>query len=312
MKIAPKLAIVTTLRAPENIIQSFVNYHLNIGIDQLFLFFDDPNDPSIIKFSNHPKITTIKCTNKHWEKTGCHKNSDIETRQTHNADLALSQAKKQGIDWITHIDIDELIHTEKKNIKEILSTIDQTTAYLWMQTLEAIPTKLETTNPFIEINNFKIPQKNNTIKQETLSSTLFHNEYFRGHIGGKSFTRTRSDVKSLKIHRPEPLENHTLTAQTTKETMLLHYDCYDYKSWLEKWERRYDGSANFTGRENRNKQFSEFKNYRKSNNKNDLLKFYKKLYLTPEKIIKQLIKNNYARNINIDKKLFSPPKKNKW
>jgi len=304
MKIPPKLALVTTLKTSENIIKSFVNYHLNIGIDRLYLFFDDPYDPSIDIFLKRPNITVVKCTSAHWKKIGCNENSDIEIRQTLNADLALAWAKLEGIDWITHIDADELIYTEKQSIKSILSTLNKDTSYLWMPTLEAIPSKLETVNPFTEINNFKIPQENNTINLDKLSSTLFYNEYFRGHIGGKSFARTQGKIKSLRIHKPEPVRNNKLIENTIKNSMLLHYDCYDYKSWLEKWRRRYDGSARFTGRDNRNKQFEEFKVVFENNRTDALLALYKKLHLIPQDTIELLKKLGYAKNININARLF--------
>jgi hypothetical protein len=36
--------IVTTLQAPLHETLMFVNYHLNIGADHIYLFFDDPGD----------------------------------------------------------------------------------------------------------------------------------------------------------------------------------------------------------------------------------------------------------------------------
>jgi hypothetical protein len=41
------VAIVTTCRGAGHTIRSWINYHLHIGFDHLFLFFDDPNDEAI-------------------------------------------------------------------------------------------------------------------------------------------------------------------------------------------------------------------------------------------------------------------------
>ena len=305
-----KIAITTTLKAPKSITSSFINYHLNIGIDHLYLFFDNPNDPSIPIYVNHPNITVIRCTAEHWKRVGCNKTSDIEIRQTLNADLAFSLSKQSNIDWIAHIDVDELIYTEKQSIKSILSKLtNSSVSFLSLPPFEAIPKNIKTPNPFTEINTFKVLKHKNSIQEtgeasEKLNSVLFLNEYFRGHTGGKSFTKTNSAIKSLKIHKPQAYANETLKETSIENAMLLHFDCYDYKSWFLKWERRYNGSAKFTGRENRNRQFNKFKKHYETGNQEDLLNLYKKLHIISEETIEKLKRLGYAKSIRISKNLF--------
>eukprot|EP01126_Amoeba_proteus_P008294 TRINITY_DN1305_c0_g2_i13.p1 TRINITY_DN1305_c0_g2~~TRINITY_DN1305_c0_g2_i13.p1 ORF type:complete len:100 (-),score=10.03 TRINITY_DN1305_c0_g2_i13:561-860(-) len=43
----PSAGIVTTLKGAKSTLESWLYYHLSIGFDKIFLFFDDPNDPSI-------------------------------------------------------------------------------------------------------------------------------------------------------------------------------------------------------------------------------------------------------------------------
>ena len=40
--VSRRAAIVTTLRNTESVLASFLDYHLSIGFDHVFLFFDDP------------------------------------------------------------------------------------------------------------------------------------------------------------------------------------------------------------------------------------------------------------------------------
>ena len=45
-----KVAVVSTLKMPEGRskpVDSFLRYHLSVGFDHIFLFFDDPADRSI-------------------------------------------------------------------------------------------------------------------------------------------------------------------------------------------------------------------------------------------------------------------------
>jgi len=37
-----KVALISTVKGPTNEILMFVHYHLNSGLDEIILFFDDP------------------------------------------------------------------------------------------------------------------------------------------------------------------------------------------------------------------------------------------------------------------------------
>lgn len=56
-----KMCTVTTLMAPLNQTLSFVNYHLNIGIDHMFLFFDNPDDEAIDALKDYKRVTCFGC-----------------------------------------------------------------------------------------------------------------------------------------------------------------------------------------------------------------------------------------------------------
>lgn len=301
-----KIATVTTLNASLEDTLTFVNYHLNSGIDRIYLFFDNPYDAAIAIFKDHPQITCTACTIQHWEEIGCSAKSHIEIRQTLNADCALQWCRTTDIDWIAHIDVDELIYCSQKSTKDILATLEPNISYLSMQPLEAIPAGINCENPFKELKNFKvlIRDKEQLELLPRKNETLYLGEYLRGHLSGKSFTRVSDKIKSLNIHKPTAHQLDSLTEVQHDSIFILHYDCYNYENWLKKWNRRYDGTANFQGRLNRNKQFMEFVHALESAEPDQLIKLYKKLYLLSPETIELLKDINAVKTILINEGMF--------
>ena len=113
---APKIAIVTTLRDAGLVLDSFIQYHLAIGFDHLFLFFDEPNDPSLDRARQYEAVTAIEnddSLRRQWEASrlfaldsGLRRFVDKEVmgRQELNAGLAVQMAVEKKIDWLLHID----------------------------------------------------------------------------------------------------------------------------------------------------------------------------------------------------------------
>ena len=67
MEKTPKIAIVSTVKGPLNELLMFINYHLNIGIDQIILFFDDPQDTCIDQIdAKYKNVHAVKCTEEYW------------------------------------------------------------------------------------------------------------------------------------------------------------------------------------------------------------------------------------------------------
>src|SRR5712692_1623738 len=54
-----RVCIVATVREPVPIVESFIRYHLMVGVTHFFLFFDDPNDVAIDVARWYPQVTAI-------------------------------------------------------------------------------------------------------------------------------------------------------------------------------------------------------------------------------------------------------------
>src|SRR5437870_9562250 len=118
-------AIVTTLKQPGPSLASFLRYHSAIGFARIFLFFDDPSDSYIQtarKFRNVWIIKNDARLRRKWRETrtaltnpSLYQFVDVElkVRQTLNVEIAIELARRENIDWLLHIDCDELFYPSK-------------------------------------------------------------------------------------------------------------------------------------------------------------------------------------------------------
>ena len=114
-------AIVCTLRAaPPNSVQTFISHHLKLGFSQLYLFFDDPDDPAldvalaaaaggsvtpIVRNAALEAEQRVRCSL--YNKLCTAIPTEIMARQQLNCETAAQRAVAAGIDWLLHIDVDE-------------------------------------------------------------------------------------------------------------------------------------------------------------------------------------------------------------
>jgi hypothetical protein len=291
MAIKNKICSVTTLKAPLNQTLSFVNYHLNIGIDHMFLFFDE-SDRAIEELKNYERVTCFKCDRKHWNKYSKDKDISIEKKQRINSKIALKISIKKEFNWIIHIDSDELIHI-KKNLKSYLSKVKKKFDYVRFPTLEVVPEKIKYNNRLKELKLFK------------RNFGKISKKYYKGNIAGKSFTRVSDKIDNLGIHIPEAKEGNILRYKFSLRGRILHFDCAGFEEWKTKWKDRLEGKV--IGEEmgeGRKKMINEFGEVYKKEDENELVKLYKKQFMFSENIKRILLLLGVLKKIKINKKLF--------
>ena len=302
------ICLVTTLRAPLSEVMMFVNYHLNIGIDKLILFFDDPNDPAIDSLIDYQQVTCIPCDQEHWRKVRNYQLSMMEERQIANANLALEIAKASGYDWITHIDSDELIYSEGE-IARVLSEAKGNIVRFELR--EAVPERDYYKRVFSEVTLFKKPAsplKQRVAKTFGCKRAFFGGLFFRGHVASKSAVSLEADVKSLEIHSGTLADP---SIENTNRIKLLHFDCCGMDAWKTKWTRRLDGTATSNsltvGKHNRYLQFEAFSTAHNEKSGRALLDLYRRLYVVPSSAKHILGLLGMVERIHIDAELFDKP-----
>ncbi|MCJ7726070.1 MAG: glycosyltransferase family 2 protein, partial [Acidimicrobiia bacterium] len=146
----------TTVRAPFEVTWSFVTYHLNLGIDHMYVFLDDPADPAGPRLAELPGVTVVKCDAAHWARLGLDGGRDapIEARILANTNEAFRRARSEGFDWFVHLDVDELIHVPI-GVQRLLDAAPGRIDALLLPLLEAVPRRPDHLRPFEEITAFK-------------------------------------------------------------------------------------------------------------------------------------------------------------
>ncbi|MFN8577486.1 MAG: glycosyltransferase family 2 protein [Candidatus Sericytochromatia bacterium] len=243
-----KTAIVSTFVNADNVIDSFIKYHSYIGYDY-FIFFIDDNSPTIINHleSNYKdKVFIIKKDEEHKrlaKKTSVYKeynqfsHNEVMARQIINVEIALNICLENNINWITHIDIDELFFlTKKKSIKELFLDFeslgyDNSFHYNY----EALAQRFDIKDYFIEVNLFKKNPRLFTMKDINILGLQEANTFYLGYQNGKASTKVTPETKIESVHR---FIGKKMVIDY--ENIILHYICCGYDNFVNKYKVRGD------------------------------------------------------------------------
>jgi len=302
------VCLFTTIRAPLADTLAFVNYHLNTGIDHIYMFFDDPDDPAVDVLSLEKRVTCIRCDNGYWAnlagnlpKSGL----SINVKQEINSQVAIKKSRENCYTWICHLDSDELIYAVG-GFKKAIAALKPDVQVAKFPVLEVIPEKLSVQMAYQELHFFKhaplTRPKNNSLYHLSpnenfffyLRNTLYwtriirafllgcnqvFKDYIKGHLTGKSIVRTNAPIVSFGPHFPKPAEHECLQMNLLPKVKLLHYDSPDYDHWKTKWYIRYmnmqNGVIPVHFSVHRKKQFEQFIKVYKQGNEEDLITLFK-------------------------------------
>ncbi len=251
----PRSAIATTLRDAEDVLASFIDYHLAIGFDHLFLFFDatDAQIPQYVQ--DNPRITVFQrniTLSYAWEATTLFLTpalarsveSEVMTRQLLNAEIALRHAHQLGIDWLLHIDIDELFYTTQDVSSHFRKLETQGIDMVLYHNLEAIPELSDIDNYFKEVSLFKV---NPVAAREQLDVRQFAEltnaipqippQLFHFYSNGKSAVKVREETLPKGVHKFSiPPGSQAIVEQ--EEPVILHYPVCGAKHFERKYLSR--------------------------------------------------------------------------
>lgn len=246
-----KIAIVTTLRDAGAMLDSFVTYHLHNGFARLYLFFDDPADPDLRRFSDHPMITAIPhdgALRGRWPRLpehdlyADHIDREVMARQVLNLGVAMEMARHDGCHWLLHIDSDELFFTPKEtatsHFQKVHALPVDTVCY---RNFEAVPEKADITDPFREVDLFKVPlemragpfdERGHALLADT---TQIPEKRFHFYRNGKAAVRlSAQDMRPDGVHRFIRPGGTTQEAQAS-DAFVLHYPCCGFETFWQKY-----------------------------------------------------------------------------
>ena len=225
-----KIAIVTTVRNPHSF-NDWLNYHFRFGIYKIYVVFDDPNE-NTSQYNNYGNKLEIILNDNNWKRNlkKCkqyneHKNdfeNEVMSRQILNAEFVLKIAKNNMIDWLIHIDADEILYSSKfNNISQSFSNLNNLTNVVKLNNYELAPLDSNTQNCFRTHTYFK------TKKAGTL---------FKAYFNGKGACKVSSDAYPFGVHDFK-VDNYEMKEIINEnDLVILHYVNCSFKEWINKYK----------------------------------------------------------------------------
>jgi tetratricopeptide (TPR) repeat protein len=244
----PRIAIATTLRDAALTIRSYINYHLSIGVDRFYLFFDDPDDeainiaeqyPEVLVFRNDNSLKEMWCRLEIYPEHEALVNAEVMTRQILNLQVAINLAKEQNINWLLHIDSDELFFTYGISAKEHFQSMDRMgIKQVKYVNYEAVPERPDIFDCFKEVTLFKRNLSGITDNQRDMLKKIpkIPNLFFLFYGNGKSAAQTSQDLSPQGVHAfATGKDLRSMPFQSSKNPIILHYPCCGFDNFWKKY-----------------------------------------------------------------------------
>lgn len=238
-----RVCIITTVRDPGVCLESFIRYHLALGIAHIYIFFDDPEDPAIqvaLQFSDVTAIPNDEALqvqqalgNVLYPKYGPHTGYEVMARQILNVETAIQLALDQGMDWILHIDGDELFYPGQMTALDWFDQVSDDIFQVTFLNHEAAPEVFEVEDYFRDVTLFK---KNPAALEPGLCTEFQRvsgkSQYFLAYQNGKSAARIHPTLLPNSVHSLDIPECHTLV---TSFPSILHYLNCGFQNYYKRY-----------------------------------------------------------------------------
>lgn len=256
-----RVGIVCTLRGarPAEVL-SFVHFHRSIGFKEIFLYFDDADDPCLTVAeglegvhafphddelrARQREMTVYRGLERHLVPGDA---NFVMSKQILNTELALAEATRVGLDWLLHIDIDELFYTVR-SMQGFFAGVPDNVGEVRFFSYEAAPEKARFDNIFDEITLFKrnpaFLSKDRTSKTLAALGREFH---FLGHSRGKAAVRVLPGARPHGVHGFVPPAESPLHIRPALDPSILHYINCDFRNFARKYAQRGNFGDRFFG-----------------------------------------------------------------
>uniref|UniRef100_A0A5B7BEW0 Glycosyltransferase family 92 protein n=1 Tax=Davidia involucrata TaxID=16924 RepID=A0A5B7BEW0_DAVIN len=241
----PKICITTSTSAGLEQILPWMFYHKVIGVTTFLLFVEGKAaSPSVSKvLESIPGVKVIYRTreleeqqaksriwNETWLSSFFYKpcNYELFVKQSLNMEMAIVMARNAGMDWIIHLDTDELIHpagAREYSLRQLLLDVPGNVDMVVFPNYESSIERDDIKEPFTEVSMFK--KNYDHLPKDTYfgmykESTRGNPNYFLTYGNGKSAARVQDHLRPNGAHR---WHNYMKTPNEIKleEAAVLHY-----------------------------------------------------------------------------------------
>ncbi len=221
--------VVATVKAPAEKVLAFAAHHLGLGAAQVWLYFDDPQDPAAEVLAPIPGVTVARCDAAHWAKIGSRPDRH-QNRQSRNAQRCWRRCL---LPWLAHLDVDEFLLPDQP-IGEILAPLHPDQVMLRAEPFEAMH------DPALPDDIYSARQFRGPLKppHAALRAPVLGRfapvlpEAMLSHTAGKAFFRTGIPGLSVRLHGAF-LDGTRLPGPAFDPRLrLLHFHAQDRAAWL--------------------------------------------------------------------------------
>ena len=221
----PSIAIVTTVRDPGSSFRTWITYHRQIA-DKLYIFLDEPGPRDAALIPDAPGVNYLAGTQQSTMSGG----NGVMERQIANVERAHPLCVADNIDWLVHIDGDELLWSPDGNVADFFAALSPEVATVSFVNHEVINTE-RTADNFKDLRFFKRNGGEDKFRQY-LSYRKY--SFFLFYGNGKSAVRISNYKRPNGVHIFEVDDGITLFE---KKVCVLHYACPTYQQWLTKYRQ---------------------------------------------------------------------------
>nr|GMD48005.1 glycosyltransferase-like KOBITO 1 [Ipomoea batatas] len=245
----PKICITTSTSAGLEQTLPWIFYHKVMGITTFFMFVEGKAaSPHVSKvLESIPGVTVIYRTkeleeqqaksriwNETWMNDLFYKpcNYELFVKQTLNMEMAIVMAREAGMDWIFHLDTDELVHpagTDPFSVQQLLSNLPAEVDAIILSNYESSVERDDIKEPFTEVRvSVSLFKKNRDHIAEEAYYKHFQeachgtSNFFLTYANGKSAARIQDHLRPNGAHRWQNYMKPTKEAQFY-EAVVLHY-----------------------------------------------------------------------------------------
>jgi hypothetical protein len=150
---ALRVAIALLTRRP-HCFEWWLRYHLALGVDHIFVHVEDTPEllPVLLsdEFADRVTVTSDPCGTGHELDDNYY---SLMARQRRHVRHSLRACRVRAIDFLIHIDDDELLHF-KTPFAALVRALPRNTPNIVLANIEARPTRLDAQNMFEECTRF--------------------------------------------------------------------------------------------------------------------------------------------------------------
>ena len=250
----PVLAIASTVRGLDSSYRTAIAHHRALGFSRFYLFLDAPSERddvlALLGELAGPEIELIDRDAAHdaWASTSplygdpelpyarC-----VVTRQRINLVRAVELARRDGVDWLLHIDADELLAPPLgQDLREWIAARADDFDELFFPNLEALQQQDDYGDPFVEVHTFKRnPYHLSKLQLDLLRYKHERRQFYVAYASGKSMFKPaaiEAGAVPRSVHQfgPDLYGPRMLVQDRLEGPTLLHYPMVGFVSLLRR------------------------------------------------------------------------------